>query len=57
MNNGEYKDFKRELADLINKYSLENLNDTPDFILAEYLTDCLFSFSNIIQKRTKWNKS
>lgn len=33
--------FVTELRELLNKYSKENGSDTPDFVLAEYLNDCL----------------
>lgn len=33
--------FQDELAELINKHSKENGSNTPDFILAKYLEDCL----------------
>lgn len=38
----------------INKVSAENGSDTPDFILAEYLTDCLASFDKALVAREKW---
>jgi hypothetical protein len=47
-------EFKKELSQLINSYSMENGSDTPDFILAEYLKNCLDNFNNIISKREKW---
>lgn len=40
--------FQNDLADLINKYSLENDSDTPDFLLAAYLRHCLDTW-NVIQ--------
>jgi hypothetical protein len=46
--------FKKELAALINKYSVENYTNTPDFILAEYLNDCLNAFAKIMHNREKW---
>jgi hypothetical protein len=46
--------FKRELAGLINYCSLENMSNTPDFILAEYLTDCLVAFTAASRAREKW---
>jgi len=45
-------EFTKELMTLINKHSLENDSDTPDFILAEYLTNCLGNF-NIATKARK----
>lgn len=35
--------FREELEILINKYCLENGSNTPDFLLADYLMDCLNS--------------
>lgn len=37
--------FEKELAALINRYSLEGRSNTPDFILAEYLACCLGAFN------------
>lgn len=39
---------------LINKYSMENDSNTPDFILAEYLSNCLKIFNTTIQKRSDY---
>ncbi len=50
----KYAEFRRELRSLINKYSLENGANTPDFILAEYLYDCLHTFEVATRARTKW---
>ncbi len=47
-------DFQRELTQLINKYSIENYSNTPDFILAEYLINCLEAYNNAVNKREKW---
>lgn len=44
-------EFNMELTALINKYSMENVSNTPDFILADYLESCLRNFGNTIQKR------
>jgi len=46
--------FRKELQDLINKNSLENGSDTPDFVLAEYLTDCLKTFDKATRARKKF---
>lgn len=46
--------FEAELCDLINRYSLEALSNTPDFILAYYLKDCLLAFNNVQQRRKEW---
>lgn len=46
--------FERELQSLLNRFCKENLSGTPDFILAEYMQDCLNSFSAAINKRENW---
>lgn len=46
--------FRVELEHLINKHSKENGSDTPDFILADYLVDCIGVFDKTIQVREKW---
>ena len=46
--------FQTELEDIINRYSMENGSDTPDWILAEYLVDCLDAFNRVCTKREKW---
>ncbi|OFW61754.1 MAG: hypothetical protein A2Z35_05850 [Actinobacteria bacterium RBG_19FT_COMBO_36_27] len=48
--------FEKELSDLINRHSLENGSDTPDFVLAKYLSDCLTTFNKAIEKRDEWYK-
>lgn len=51
------KSFRKELEDLINCSSLETASDTPDFILSEYLTDCLEIFDKAVNRRTEWHKN
>jgi len=46
--------FLGELEQLINKYSQENQSNTPDFILAGYLEDCLKAYNMAVQAREKW---
>lgn len=46
--------FQKELTSLINRYSKENKSNTPDFILAEYMNECLLIFERIIAKRDEW---
>ena len=48
--------FEKELTELINKHSLENGSNTPDFILAKYLNDCLTTFNKATKERDKWYK-
>ena len=52
----EKKDnFEKELKVLINKYGLENQSSTPDFILAEFLRDCLGIFEYAVRDRDDWH--
>lgn len=46
--------FRYELELLINKHSIENGSNTPDFLLAEFLTDCLAAFDKTTNLREKW---
>jgi hypothetical protein len=46
--------FRKELESLINRHSAENGSDTPDFILADYLQDCLFAWDKAVAAREKW---
>lgn len=44
--------FRMELGQLINRHSRENGSNTPDFILAQYLTDSLAAFDRAVNART-----
>ena len=44
--------FKQELKDVINRHSMENGSNTPDFILAEYLLACLEAFDKATRERS-----
>jgi hypothetical protein len=46
--------FKAELEILINKHSQENKSNTPDFILCEYILNCLGAWERAIERRDKW---
>lgn len=50
----EMSEFQKELEDLINRYSMENGSNTPDFILSEYLSSCLISYNLATNRRDKW---
>jgi hypothetical protein len=47
--------FEHELQKLINRFSVENRSDTPDFILAQYLQQCLTSFNYCVRRRDQWH--
>ena len=42
----------KDIADVLNRHSAENGSDTPDFILAKYLVDCLVAFNEAVTQRT-----
>ena len=46
---------EREIKGAINRASRENASGTPDFILAEYLMDCLTAYEKALMRRTKWH--
>lgn len=45
---------RTELAALLNKHSAENGSDTPDFVLAQFLLNCLHAFDVAVADRTRW---
>lgn len=47
-------EFRQDLQALINRHSMESGSDTPDFILAEYLADCLATFDKAASRRERW---
>jgi len=49
--------FLCELQTLINKYNKEKDSNTPDFILAQYLNNCLINFNLAQQQRSDWFSS
>jgi len=46
--------FQKELETIINRYSMEQHSDTPDFILAQYLNGCLENFGKAVKLRDSW---
>ena len=48
------KSLRKDIEHAINHHSMENGSDTPDFILAGFLTDCLTAFDTALQAREKW---
>jgi hypothetical protein len=47
-------DLRKKIESAINSTSAENGSDTPDFILAEYLTDGLAAYDKAVTAREKW---
>lgn len=46
--------FEQELASLVNRYSMENKSNTPDFILAKYIEGTLKALNEAIVTREVW---
>lgn len=44
----------QELAQVLNRYLMENASNTPDFLLAEYLERCLAAGEVLINRRDGW---
>lgn len=53
MTGDRYKDFEYDLTILINRHSMESRSNTPDFILARFLLQCLFGMETMINDREK----
>ncbi len=51
---GVRPDFRKELETLINCHNKEAGSNTPDFILAEYLEDCLAAYDKAVSNRDMW---
>mgnify|MGYP007034152703 CR=1 FL=1 len=47
-------EFNDELQRLLNRCSKENVSNTPDFILANYLDRCLKAFDYAVNQRATW---
>lgn len=50
----QFSRFEKELEDAINRTCMENGSNTPDFILAKYLVNCLKAFNKASKDREKW---
>jgi hypothetical protein len=50
----DHGNLRSDLASVINRYSRENGSNTPDFILAQYLANCLDAFDTAIWNRAMW---
>ena len=50
----EKTELEKKLKDLINQQNREGLSNTPDFILAEYMANCLNAFEIVSNEREEW---
>jgi len=46
--------FHKKIEEAINFHNAEAGSDTPDFILAEFLTNCLAAWDQAVSKREQW---
>jgi hypothetical protein len=46
--------FQHDLEALLNRHNQENASNTPDFLLAAFLTDCLAAWNASTQARDVW---
>jgi hypothetical protein len=46
--------FEKELENLLNRHNKEIDSNTPDFLLAEYLRDCLGTWNRYVTARERW---
>lgn len=54
MDEVQVTEFEKELERLINRHSQENGSNTPDFILARYLSSCLEAWNVGVRERERW---
>ena len=48
-------EFRKDLEHIINYHSMENGSDTPDYLLAEYLTAQLNLWDQYVTRREQWH--
>jgi len=51
---GMTSEFEKDLTHVLNKHSIENGSNTPDFILAEALVRVLTALDGLVRAREKW---
>ena len=47
--------FEKELTELLNKHSIENVADMPDFLLARMICRMIEAMGQIIKKTLDWH--
>lgn len=47
-------DFREDVRGSINRNGLENLCNTPDYVIAQYLLDCFNAFIAAANSRDRW---
>lgn len=46
--------FEEELRGLINRHSVENQSNTPDFILVAFISNILIDYAHAVRARDGW---
>lgn len=49
------ENLKRELSKIIKIHGIDTMCSTPDYLLAEYLIDCLKSFKKLDDANRTWH--
>ena len=49
-------DFEYDLSNLINHHNIDNDLNTPDFILANYIIDCLVAYNTTNKANKHWHR-
>ena len=52
-----YEDFRKDLAELLNRYGKDNELNVPDFLLAGYLHRCLDNLETFGNDFGRWEDS
>ena len=50
----DYQEIVSDIARVVNKYSLEQESQTPDYILAEYMLKSLSDLNRLMRDRDYW---
>ncbi len=54
MDDDTRSELRNGFAGVINQHSGENGSNTPDFLLADYLVDCMEAFERVLHARADW---
>ena len=50
----EINSLKKDLTELVNRHSMENGSNTPDYLLADFLLGCFDAYNATLQERARW---
>lgn len=50
------KTFEQDLIDILNKHSVENESNSPNYALTRYIQDCLDAFNNAHWARNNYER-